>query len=100
MRGTHVYLFKNYCARLPEEPKKSLRGLGGDAVHAARGAQGRLPAIVAGDALEERLISSVNGVGLINFRVPSDVRSLVFGTRIALLTGVAKAIRERNAANA
>jgi hypothetical protein len=20
MRGTHVYFFKNYCARLPEEP--------------------------------------------------------------------------------
>ena len=23
MRGTHVYLFKNYCARLPEEPQSS-----------------------------------------------------------------------------
>jgi len=27
MRGTHVYLFKNYCARLPEEPENRLYDL-------------------------------------------------------------------------
>ena len=54
------------------------------------------------------VINPVKEVGLVNFRVPSDVRSLLFGTQIAsdyvqphiggdlaLLTGVAKAVLER-----
>ncbi|MFI5459414.1 MAG: FdhF/YdeP family oxidoreductase [Isosphaerales bacterium] len=55
------------------------------------------------------VINPVKEVGLVNFRVPSDVRSLLFGSRIAslyvqphiggdiaLLTGVAKLLIERN----
>jgi molybdopterin-dependent oxidoreductase alpha subunit len=55
------------------------------------------------------VINPAREVGLVNFRVPSDVRSLLFGSRIAslyvqphiggdiaLLTGVAKSILERN----
>lgn len=56
------------------------------------------------------VINPVKEVGLVNFRVPSDVRSLLFGSSIAnlyvqphiggdiaLLTGVAKLVAERNA---
>jgi molybdopterin-dependent oxidoreductase alpha subunit len=56
------------------------------------------------------VINPVKEVGLVNFRVPSDVRSLLFGTKIAslyvqphiggdiaLLTGVAKLLLERDA---
>ncbi len=56
------------------------------------------------------VINPVKEVGLVNFSVPSDLRSLLFGTRIAslyvqphiggdiaLLTGVAKVLLERNA---
>jgi len=55
------------------------------------------------------VVNPVKEVGLVNFRVPSDVRSLLFGSRIAslyvqphiggdiaLLTGVAKLLIERN----
>lgn len=55
------------------------------------------------------VINPAREVGLVNFRVPSDPRSLVFGTRIAslyvqphiggdlaLLTGVAKQVLERD----
>src|SRR5207302_6527761 len=58
------------------------------------------------------VINPVKEIGLVNFRVPSDVRSLLFGSAIAslyvqphvggdiaLLTGVAKAVIERNAVN-
>jgi molybdopterin-dependent oxidoreductase alpha subunit len=58
------------------------------------------------------VINPVKEVGLVNFSVPSDVRSLLFGSRIAslyvqphiggdiaLLTGVAKLLLERNAAD-
>jgi molybdopterin-dependent oxidoreductase alpha subunit len=58
------------------------------------------------------VVNPVREVGLVNFRVPSDVRSLLFGTRIAsqyiqphiggdiaLLTGVAKLVLERGGAN-
>ena len=54
------------------------------------------------------VINPVKELGLVNFRVPSDVRSLLFGTEIAslyvqphiggdiaLLTGVAKVVLER-----
>ncbi len=54
------------------------------------------------------VINPVKEVGLVNFRVPSDVRSLLFGSQIAsdyvqphiggdlaLLTGIAKAVLER-----
>jgi molybdopterin-dependent oxidoreductase alpha subunit len=54
------------------------------------------------------VINPLREVGLVNFRVPSDVRSMLFGTEIAslyvqphiggdtaLLTGVAKAVLER-----
>src|SRR5581483_12432714 len=53
-------------------------------------------------------INPVKEIGLVNFRVPSDVRSLLFGSKIAslyvqphiggdiaLLTGVAKRVLER-----
>jgi molybdopterin-dependent oxidoreductase alpha subunit len=56
------------------------------------------------------VINPARELGLVNFRVPSDVRSLLFGTKIAslyvqphiggdiaLLTGVAKRVVERNA---
>jgi molybdopterin-dependent oxidoreductase alpha subunit len=56
------------------------------------------------------VINPVKEVGLVNFSVPSDLRSLLFGSKIAslyvqphiggdiaLLTGVAKALFERNA---
>jgi molybdopterin-dependent oxidoreductase alpha subunit len=56
------------------------------------------------------VVNPLREVGLINFSVPSDVRSLLFGTKIAtqyakphlggdyaLLTGVAKELLERNA---
>ena len=56
------------------------------------------------------VINPVVETGLVNFRVPSDVRSLLFGTKIAslyvqphiggdlaLLTGVAKRVVELNA---
>lgn len=56
------------------------------------------------------VINPVKELGLVNFRVPSDVRSLFFGTKvasqylqphiggdIALLTGLAKEIFDRNA---
>jgi molybdopterin-dependent oxidoreductase alpha subunit len=56
------------------------------------------------------VINPVKEIGLVNFRVPSDVRSMLFGTRIAslyvqphiggdmaLLNGVAKLILERGA---
>jgi molybdopterin-dependent oxidoreductase alpha subunit len=56
------------------------------------------------------VINPVKEVGLVNFSVPSDLRSLLFGSKIAslyvqphiggdiaLLTGVAKAVLERNA---
>jgi len=56
------------------------------------------------------VINPVREVGLVNFSVPSDLRSLLFGSKIAslyvqphiggdiaLLTGVAKALFERNA---
>jgi molybdopterin-dependent oxidoreductase alpha subunit len=56
------------------------------------------------------VINPTKEIGLVNFRVPSNVRSLVFGTKIAslyvqphiggdiaLLTGVAKLILERDA---
>jgi molybdopterin-dependent oxidoreductase alpha subunit len=56
------------------------------------------------------VINPVKEVGLVNFRVPSDLRSLLFGSPvaslyvqphiggdIALLTGVAKAVLERQA---
>jgi molybdopterin-dependent oxidoreductase alpha subunit len=59
------------------------------------------------------VINPVKEIGLVNFRVPSDLRSLLFGTKIAslyvqphiggdiaLLTGVAKAVLQRNAADA
>ncbi|HUG90587.1 MAG TPA: FdhF/YdeP family oxidoreductase [Planctomycetaceae bacterium] len=55
------------------------------------------------------VINPVREVGLVSFRVPSDVRSLLFGSKIAslyvqphiggdlaLLAGVAKAVLERN----
>jgi molybdopterin-dependent oxidoreductase alpha subunit len=55
------------------------------------------------------VINPVKEVGLVNFRVPSDVRSLLFGSDIAslyvqphiggdlaLLTGIAKGLLERN----
>jgi molybdopterin-dependent oxidoreductase alpha subunit len=58
------------------------------------------------------VINPAREVGLVNFRVPSDVRSLLLGSRIAslyvqphiggdiaLLTGVAKDLIERNAAD-
>jgi molybdopterin-dependent oxidoreductase alpha subunit len=57
------------------------------------------------------VINPVKEVGLVNFRVPSDLRSLLFGSPIAslyvqphiggdiaLLTGVAKRVLERNSA--
>jgi molybdopterin-dependent oxidoreductase alpha subunit len=56
------------------------------------------------------VVNPVREVGLVNFSVPSDLRSLLFGSKIAslyvqphiggdiaLLTGVAKALIERNA---
>lgn len=56
------------------------------------------------------VINPLRELGLINFRVPSDVRSLLFGTEIAstyiqphiggdlaLLTGIAREVLERNA---
>ena len=56
------------------------------------------------------VINPVKEVGLVNFHVPSDVRSMLFGSEIAslyvqphiggdlaLLTGIAKGILERNA---
>ena len=56
------------------------------------------------------VINPVKELGLVNFSVPSDVRSLLFGSKIAslyvqphiggdiaLLTGVAKVVLERNA---
>ena len=56
------------------------------------------------------VVNPVREVGLVNFRVPSDLRSMLFGTRvasryiqphiggdIALLTGVAKCVIERGA---
>ena len=56
------------------------------------------------------VINPVKEIGLVNFSVPSDVRSLLFGSKIAslyvqphiggdiaLLTGVAKVVLERNA---
>ncbi len=56
------------------------------------------------------VINPVKEVGLVNFRVPSDIRSLLFGSRIAslyvqphiggdiaLLTGVAKILFDRDA---
>jgi molybdopterin-dependent oxidoreductase alpha subunit len=56
------------------------------------------------------VVNPVRELGLINFRVPSDVRSLLFGTEIAnlyvqphiggdmaLLTGIAKCVLERHA---
>jgi molybdopterin-dependent oxidoreductase alpha subunit len=56
------------------------------------------------------VVNPVRELGLINFRVPSDVRSLFFGTEIAnlyvqphiggdmaLLTGIAKCVLERHA---
>jgi molybdopterin-dependent oxidoreductase alpha subunit len=56
------------------------------------------------------VINPVKEIGLVNFRVPSDLRSLLFGSRIAslyvqphiggdiaLLSGVAKSILERGA---
>jgi molybdopterin-dependent oxidoreductase alpha subunit len=59
------------------------------------------------------VINPVKELGLINFRVPSDIRSLLFGSEIsslyvqphiggdlALLTGVAKLIIERRAVDA
>jgi molybdopterin-dependent oxidoreductase alpha subunit len=59
------------------------------------------------------VINPVKEVGLVNFRVPSDVWSLLFGSKIAsvyvqphiggdiaLLTGVAKVVVERNAVDA
>jgi molybdopterin-dependent oxidoreductase alpha subunit len=59
------------------------------------------------------VINPVREVGLVNFRVPSDVRSLLFGSRIAdlyvqphiggdiaLLTGVAKRLLQRHAIDA
>jgi molybdopterin-dependent oxidoreductase alpha subunit len=59
------------------------------------------------------VINPVKEVGLVNFRVPSDLWSLLFGTRIAslyvqphiggdiaLLTGVAKMVLERGGADA
>jgi molybdopterin-dependent oxidoreductase alpha subunit len=58
------------------------------------------------------VINPVREIGLVNFRVPSDWRSLLFGSQIAslyvqphiggdiaLLTGVAKAVLERGAAD-
>lgn len=58
------------------------------------------------------VVNPMREVGLVNFRVPSDVRSLLFGSEIAsqylqphiggdiaLLTGVAKLILERNGEN-
>lgn len=58
------------------------------------------------------VINPVVEPGLVNFRVPSDVRSLLFGSRIAsvyvqphiggdiaLLSGIAKAVLERGAAD-
>lgn len=58
------------------------------------------------------VVNPLREVGLVNFRVPSDVRSLLFGTPIAsqyiqphiggdiaLLTGVAKLVLERGGAN-
>lgn len=59
------------------------------------------------------VINPVREPGLVNFRVPSDVRSLLFGSPIAseylqphiggdiaLLTGIAKAVLERGASDA
>jgi len=59
------------------------------------------------------VINPARELGLVNFRVPSDVRSLLFGTKIAslyvqphiggdiaLLTGVAKLVLERNEVDA
>src|SRR5262249_49513066 len=59
------------------------------------------------------VVNPVKEVGLVNFSVPSDLRSLLFGSKIAslyvqphiggdiaLLTGVAKALLERNAIDA
>jgi molybdopterin-dependent oxidoreductase alpha subunit len=59
------------------------------------------------------VVNPVKEIGLVNFRVPSDVRSMLFGSRIAslyvqphiggdiaLLTGIAKAILERGAVDA
>ncbi len=59
------------------------------------------------------VINPVKEIGLVNFSVPSDVRSLLFGSKIAslyvqphiggdiaLLTGVAKIVLERNAVDA
>ena len=56
------------------------------------------------------VVNPVKELGLVNFRVPSDVRSLLFGSNIAsmyvqphiggdlaLLTGIAKEVLERNA---
>jgi len=56
------------------------------------------------------VVNPVKEIGLVNFSVPSDVRSLLFGSKIAslyvqphiggdiaLLTGVAKIVLERNA---
>ncbi len=56
------------------------------------------------------VINPLRELGLVNFRVPSDVRSLLFGTEIAstyvqphiggdlaLLTGIAREVLERNA---
>jgi molybdopterin-dependent oxidoreductase alpha subunit len=56
------------------------------------------------------VVNPVKETGLVNFRVPSDVRSLLFGSKIAstyvqphiggdlaMLTGIAKEILERNA---
>jgi molybdopterin-dependent oxidoreductase alpha subunit len=58
------------------------------------------------------VINPVKEVGLVNFRVPSDIRSMLFGTRIAslyvqphiggdiaLCTGIARAVLERHAAD-
>src|SRR6202035_5322295 len=59
------------------------------------------------------VVNPVKEVGLVNFSVPSDVRSLLFGSPIAslyvqphiggdiaLLTGVAKVVLERGAVDA
>lgn len=59
------------------------------------------------------VINPVKEIGLVNFSVPSDLRSLLFGSKIAslyvqphiggdmaLLTGVAKIVLERNAIDA
>ena len=58
------------------------------------------------------VVNPVKEIGLVNFRVPSDIRSLIFGSRIAslyvqphiggdiaVLTGIAKEVIERNAAD-